>query len=146
MIVTLDTGILVRGTSRSNGAARRLLQRLAEDPSQVLALSPFILAEVGKALSYPNLQEFLRITPHEVHEHVAYLRRVARLVVPQLGIPVVLNDPEDEPVIYTAIGAGADVLCTLDRDFYAANVLRFCERYHLEVMDDVTLLARLSEP
>ena len=85
-----------------------------------------------------------KITPDEVHAHVAYLRRIARLVVPQVGLPVVLNDPNDDPIVYTAIGAGANVLCTKDKGFYAANVTRFCERYHLEIMDEIALLSRLD--
>ncbi len=143
MVVTLDTGILVRATARSNGPARRLVDGLAANSAHVLALSPFILGEVGKALSYPHLQEILRITPDEVHEHVAYLRRIARIIVPQIGIPVILNDPDDDPILYTAVGAGADVLCTKDRAFYAPNVARFCLGHGLEVMEDVALLSRL---
>ena len=40
-----------------------------------------------------------------------YLRRIARLVDVEIGMPVVLNDPNDDPMVYTAVGAGADVLC-----------------------------------
>jgi hypothetical protein len=47
VIVTLDTGILVGATNRASGPARRLLMLLAPDPSHVVALSPFILGEVG---------------------------------------------------------------------------------------------------
>ena len=69
---------------------------IASDPSHVLALSGFILAEVGKALSYPQMQTLLAITSDEIHDHVAYLRRVSRVVEPSLGIPVVLTDPQDD--------------------------------------------------
>ena len=144
MIVTLDTGILVRATSRSHGPARRLLQKLAANSAHVLALSPFIIGEVGKALSYPRLSETLRITPEDIHGHLTYLRRVCRLVEPGLGLPVVLSDPDDDPVVYTAVGSGANVLCTRDRDFYAPNVIAFCQRYAIDVMDDVQMLAKLD--
>jgi len=63
MIITLDTGILVRATTRSSGPARRLLQIIASNPSHILAISPFILGEVGKALAYSKLSQALRITP-----------------------------------------------------------------------------------
>ncbi len=106
-----------RSTSRSNGPARRLLGIIAENPSHLLVLSPYILGEVGKTLAYSKLQQILQITPEEIYEHVAYLRRIARVVEPELGGPVVLNDPKDDPVVYTAIAAGADVLCARDRDF-----------------------------
>jgi predicted nucleic acid-binding protein len=74
VILTLDTGILVRATARSNGPARRLLGRIADDASLVLAISPFILSEVGKVLAYSRMQEVLQITGQEIEEHVAYLR------------------------------------------------------------------------
>ena len=57
MIVTFDSSILVRATKRSNGPARRLIDILATHPDHVIALSPFILGEVGKVLSYPRMQE-----------------------------------------------------------------------------------------
>ena len=97
MIITVDTGILIRATARSNGPARRLLGLIAVDQSHVLAISPFILSEVGKALSYPHLQRLLNITPDEIHEHVAYLRSISRVVEPYVGLPVVLTDPKDDP-------------------------------------------------
>lgn len=90
------------------------------------------------------MQELLQITGAEIQEHVSYLRGVSRLVEPDLGIPVVLNDPNDDPVIYTAVGGGAEVLCVRDRHFYAPNVAAFCRRYKVEIMDEVQLLAKLD--
>jgi hypothetical protein len=85
-----------------------------------------------------------QITGEEIKEHIAYLLSVSRLVEPEVGMPVVLNDPNDDPVVYTAIGAGAGVLCARDRDFYAPNVIAFCQRYKLDIMDDIQLLGKLD--
>jgi putative PIN family toxin of toxin-antitoxin system len=125
VILTLDTAILVRATFRSHGPAGRLLAAIAANPAHVLALSPFIVGEVGKVLSYPRMTRLLHITPDEIEAHLAYLRTVARLVELPSGIPVVLTDPNDDPIVYTAVGAGANVLCTRDRNFYAPNVIAF---------------------
>jgi putative PIN family toxin of toxin-antitoxin system len=144
VIITIDTGILVRATLRSNGPARRLLHTIANSSTHQLALSPFILSEVGKVLAYSRMQKVLQITTEEIHAHVAYLRRIARIVDVEIGIPVVLNDPKDDPVVYTAVGAGADVLCARDRDFYARNVIGFCHRYKIDVMDEIRLLEKLQ--
>jgi hypothetical protein len=57
--------------------------------------------------------------------------------------PVVLADPADDPVVYTAISGGADVLCTLDRHFYAPQVMSFCGKHGIEIMSDVDLLQSL---
>ena len=140
MIVTLDTGILVRATVRSAGPARRLVQEIANDPTHTLVLSSFILGEVGRVLAYPRMSALLGLAPEEIHGHIAYLRHICRIVNAETGIPVVLNDPNDDPVVYTAIGGGANVLCSRDRAFYAPNVITFCRRYGIEVMDDIQLL------
>lgn len=144
MIIALDTGIHVRATPRSSGPARRLLQRIADDSSHVLAISPFILAEIGKVLCYPRMQSLLGVTPEEIHEHLAYLRSICRIVEPEVGFPVVLNDPDDDPIVYTAVAAGADVLCAVDRHFHAPNVVAFCQRYRIQIMTDLELLSRLT--
>jgi hypothetical protein len=49
----------------------------------------------------------------------------------------------DDPVLYTAVAAGADVLCVKDRDFYDPNVMAFCKRQDIELMDDIALLRLL---
>ncbi len=56
MIVTCDASILVRATKRSSGPARKLIDSLAGNPEHIIALSPFILGEVGRVLSYPRMQ------------------------------------------------------------------------------------------
>ncbi len=51
-----------------------------------------------------------------------------------------LSDPDDDPVVYTAVDGQADVLCTLDRDLFQPNVAAFCREKHIAVMTDVELL------
>ena len=143
MIVTFDSSILVRATKSSHGPARRLIDALAARPEHVIALSPFILGEVGKVLSYPRMQTLFALTANEIHSHVNFLRSVSRVVEPQMGLPVVLLDPNDDAVLYTAVAAGADVLCVRDRHFYDAHVLAFCAREDIRVMDELALLELL---
>ena len=69
-----------------------------------------------------------------------HVRSVSRVVEPVGGLPVVLSDPHDDPVLYTAVAAGADILCVKDRDFYEPHVVAFCKRQDIELMDDVALL------
>ena len=56
---------------------------------------------------------------------------------------MVLTDPNDDPVVYTAVAGRAEVLCTMDRDFYADQVISFCRQSGIEVMNDVELLKKL---
>ncbi|HUE04044.1 MAG TPA: putative toxin-antitoxin system toxin component, PIN family [Bryobacteraceae bacterium] len=143
MIVTFDATILVRASKRSDGPARKVVDALAANPEHVMALSSYILGEVGKVLSYPRMQALFRLTSDDIHDYVAFLRAVSRIVEPARGMPVVLSDPADDPVVYTAVAAGADVLCVKDRDFYDPNVVRFCASQDIRIMDDVALLELL---
>ena len=131
-------------TKRASGPARRLVDLVAGDPNHVIALSPFILGEVGKVLSYPRLQALYGLSPDEIHAHVQFLESIARIVEPAKGLPVVLSDPFDDPVIYTAVSASSDVLCTRDRHFFDPNVLSFCEANDIRVMDEIRLLESLA--
>jgi putative PIN family toxin of toxin-antitoxin system len=140
MIVTFDTSILVRATKRSNGPARRAVNQIAFNTGHSIALSPFILGEVGKVLSYPRMLDLYHLTSDEIHEHVEFLRSVSRIVEPTGGRPVVLSDPNDDPIVYTAVAAGADVLCVKDRDFYDPSVIAFCREEDIRIMDDIALL------
>ena len=95
-------------------------------------------------LSYSRLQTLLGITPEEVHAHVEYLRALSWVVEPVLGAPIVLNDPYDDPVVYTAVASGSNVLCALDKHFYQDNVIAYCASYGIRIMNDVELLGRLA--
>jgi predicted nucleic acid-binding protein len=116
---------------------------LALNPDHVIALSPFILGEVGKVLSYPRMQALYRLTGDDIHLHVDYLRSISRIIEPQAGLPVVLSDPNDDPIVYTAVAAAADVLCVRDRHFYDPAVVAFCGRHDIRIMDDLALLELL---
>jgi putative PIN family toxin of toxin-antitoxin system len=145
MIITFDAAILVRATARATGPARRALDLVIDDPRHTLALSRYILGEVGKTLAYSKMQTLYRLTGQEIHDFVEFLGSVAEIVEPAQGIPVVLADPADDPVIYTAVAAGSDILCTLDKAFTSPNVLEFCARQDIRVMDDVSLLRFLEK-
>ena len=121
MRVTPDTGILVRMNVRATGPARRLLEILLTGPHE-LVLSDFLLNETARVLRYPRLQSVYNLAESDISEHVGLLRARADVVSPIIQQPVVLVDPNDDPVIYTAVDGRADVLCAVDRDFYQPNV------------------------
>jgi putative PIN family toxin of toxin-antitoxin system len=142
MRVTLDSGILARGSASPTGPAARLITELAHY-GLPLVLSEFILDEVRKTLGYSRMQARYGLTAEEIEARVDHLRAVSEIVVPAIGPPIVLEDPKDDPVVYTAISGNADVLCTLDHHFYTARVLEVLGRYGVQVMTDVALLRRL---
>jgi len=142
MRVTPDTGILVRMNVRATGPARRLLDVILDGPHE-LVLSEFLLKETARVLRYPRMQAVYKLTENDISEHIELLRARSDLVDPVVHAPVVLADPNDDPVVYTAVAGGADVLCAMDRDFYSPQVISFCRGSGIEIMNDVELLKKL---
>jgi putative PIN family toxin of toxin-antitoxin system len=142
MRTVLDTNILVRANVKARGPARDLLLKIAYG-DHVIITSPFLLREVERALAYPRLQKLWRLSLLDIQEHVQFLVRISELVHPVIGAPVVLTDPNDDPVVYTAVYGKADVLCTLDRDFFEPEVVAFCRNCGISILNDVELLRRL---
>ena len=55
-----------------------------------------------------------------------------------------MRDPKDIAVLQTAILGNADVICTLDTDFYAADTQAFCAALGVQVCTDAELVSRLK--
>lgn len=144
MRVTVDTAVLVRMNVRAQGPARQLLSYFRESGA-TLVLSPFILDEVERVLSYPRMRALFKLNGEEIRAHIDELSAVAEIVTPAEGAPLVLSDPDDDPIVYTAIAGDADYLCTTDRHFYKPTVLSICSRYGIQVVHDVELLQILRE-
>jgi putative PIN family toxin of toxin-antitoxin system len=142
MRVTPDTGILVRMNAKATGSARRLLEIILCGPHE-LVLSEFLLDETARVLAYPRMQKLYQLTTAEIEDHTQALRASADIVTPVVYRPVVLTDPNDDPVIYTAVAGRADVLCALDRDFYSPEVVSFCHEHAITIMTDAELLGKL---
>lgn len=143
MRVTPDTGILVRMNAKATGPARRLFEIILAGPHE-LVLSEFLLEETARVLRYPRLQKLYKLAPEDISEHIDLLRARTDLVSPIVHKPIVLADPNDDPVVYTAVAGRSDVLCAVDRDFYAAEVVFFCRERGIEIMNDVELLEKLK--
>jgi len=91
------------------------------------------------------MQALYQLMEQDIENYIQFLQDSAELVTPVVRHPVVLRDPTDDPVIYTAVDGRVDVLCAMDRDFYAPEVLAFCQQRGIEIMNDVDLLQRLRE-
>ena len=66
------------------------------------------------------------------------------MVEPVIVRPLVLSDPADDPVLYTAADGEADVLCTGNvRHFATLEVQNFCVARGIRVLTDVAVLREL---
>jgi predicted nucleic acid-binding protein len=109
--------------------------------AHTLVLSRFIIDEVERVLLYPRIQSRLRITPTEAARFCGSLANAAHLVEPVVSAPVILSDPADDPVLYTAADGKADILCTANsRHFATLEARDFCLIHGIRVMTDVEAL------
>ena len=74
MRIVLDTNILVRANAKAKGPARELLQVIVNTPEHVLLLSPFLLMELERVLSYDRVRAVVRLSDLEIAEYLSYLR------------------------------------------------------------------------
>ncbi len=86
-----------------------------------------------------------KLTQEEISEYLRYLRAsvVSETVFPGPAPRVVPSDPDDDPVVHTAVIGRADVLCTLNRHFYNPSVLDYCRQRGVVITNDVDLLRLL---
>jgi len=54
-----------------------------------------------------------------------------------------VSDPDDDPILQTAILGRADILCTRDEAFRSELVEQVCTAHSIKILDDVTLLQEL---
>lgn len=144
MRIVLDTNVLVRATPGRTSAAREVLLLALRAP-HVLILSPFLLAELSRVLRYERVRGIHKLTEEEISNFVDDLQRNAFLVNVPMIAPnaVVPNDPDDDPIVATAIDGTAEVLCSLDRHLNHLNVIQYCQSHGVEILRDVELLKRL---
>ena len=142
MRIVLDTNILVRANAKAKGPARELLLLIVNSPEHVLLLSPFLLKELERVLEYDRVRVATKLNDEEVAEYLSYVRarEVSEIVFPGPAPRVVPSDADDDPVVHTAVVGRAEILCTLNRDFYHASVLEYCKERGVLVGRDVAIL------
>jgi putative PIN family toxin of toxin-antitoxin system len=142
MRIVLDTNILVRANAKAKGPPRELLLLIVNSPEHVLLLSPFILQELERVFEYDRVRAATKLTDLEVAEYLTYIRasEVSEMIFPGPAPRIVPSDPDADPVVHTAVVGRADILCTLNRDFYHASVLEYCRERGVLVGGDVAIL------
>jgi putative PIN family toxin of toxin-antitoxin system len=143
----LDTNILVRANPKTHPErlARDLLLKITSGPHGLI-LSEAILTEVRRVLTYPNVQARWPLTQAAIDQYLLFLEGVGEYVgVPPVSAAIV-RDPDDDPILRTAISGQADVLCTRDSAFRHRLVEEACRAHGIRVLDDITLMQELRGP
>ena len=145
MRVVLDTNVLARATPGRSSPAKQTLDLLLASP-HVLIASEFLLNELGRVLQYPRVRAIHGLDDQTVAAYVQALRDACLIVdLPAANVPVTA-DPNDDPIIATAIEGQADILCTWDRHLTAPAVRQHLAQLGIRVLRDTELLSELSLP
>lgn len=115
----IDTNVYISIVVFNSKRLGEMLNYICEN--HILVLSSYILDELKDVVKqkFPNktavideilfnLPFELEFTPHELPEHNYF----------------VINDKDDEPILYSAITAGVDILITGDNDFNIVEIER----------------------
>ena len=91
------------------------------------------------------MQALFGLSEEQIYEYVQFLKSVCVIVPcnPGTGRNFPIRDAADAPVLEAALTGEAEIICTLDSDFYTADIGEFCAVARIAVLDDVTLIDRL---
>lgn len=144
MRVVLDTNVLARALPGRNNAAEATLL-LVVQPPHALILSEFMLAELARILRYERVRRIHGLPDEQLDAFVDRLRQAAEIVdVPAAAADVVvLSDPDDDPIVATAVLGHAEALATWDRHLFQAQVIAYLLRYGVRVLRETELLTEL---
>lgn len=118
--------------------AGRLLQETIPGP-HILVISPYILSEIARVLAYPRLQARWQLKEKTIMEFVSRLADVVEIVLTTTPDRVVIADPDDDPIVQTAVLGGADFLCTRDAHVLEAAAVEYCAGRGIKITNDIDL-------
>ncbi|GEM_PF-319736 len=144
MRVVLDTNVLVRAVRGGTGPAAELLSMVMVPPHTFI-LSPFLLSELSRVLRYERMRKLHKLDDTQLDTYVQSLQTASLVVNPPAAAAasVVSADPDDDPVIATAVAGQAEALCTLDRHLRTQVVRAYCSAQGIQVLTDIELLQLL---
>jgi putative PIN family toxin of toxin-antitoxin system len=147
MRIVLDTNVLARGSPGSTGLAREIVDRSTRPP-HLLIFSAETLAELGRVMRYPRLRKLHGLSDAEIDGFVANLwLGAARETIVVVEMGGCTGEPNDDPIIHTAIAGAADVLCTRDRHILNdPAVIAHCASFGIRVLTDIDLIQMLRQP
>lgn len=109
MRIALDSSVLIAANISRAGICAELLEDLLLHHD--LVISEFILEEVNR-----KLVEKFRYSQRDANQVDSFLRRVGTIVVPADLPQDLCRDPEDVPVLGTAIAGRCGLLISVDHD------------------------------
>jgi putative PIN family toxin of toxin-antitoxin system len=112
--VLLDTNVLVSALLSDSSPPAEIVRRWEEGAFDVI-VSPALLSELERALAYPQVAKYLRLTPDKVDSFIRGYAASASLVEPQIYLYIIESDPGDNKVLECAAAGSADYIVSGDR-------------------------------
>jgi putative PIN family toxin of toxin-antitoxin system len=122
--------------------ARDLLRELLRQGWTIL-ISGEMLVELARVLRYPRLRVRYNLTEADLYDYVQFLRQACEFVAPDTSLAVPIRDAADIAVVQTAVAGEAELICTVDADFYEPAITRFLSQAGIKILDDVALMQML---
>ena len=144
MRIVLDTNVLARAVRGGTGPAAELLG-IVMVPPHTFILSPFLLSELSRVLRYERVRKLHKLDDAQLDAYVQSLQTAALVVNPPAGTStsVVVADPDDDPIVATAVAGQAEVLCTRDHHLQSPTVRAYCSGEGIQILTDIELLQQL---
>jgi putative PIN family toxin of toxin-antitoxin system len=114
--ILLDSSVLIAAIARP-GACTELVEEVARD--HTLIFSQYILDQVER-----KLREKFRLSRAEASTLVSGVRQQGQIVEPPPIHGDACRDPEDLPILGTAVGGAAALLVTVDKDLLSLGQFR----------------------
>lgn len=94
-------------------------------------------------LTYPRVQARWPLTGEAIDRYLVFLEAAGVLAELPEVFPAVVSDPDDDPILQTAIAGRADVLCSRDDAFDHDVVERVCTAHGIRILGDIALMREL---
>lgn len=111
----LDANVIISALIQPKGASGKILTSLVDANSFELIVSPAILAELRRALSYPKVRKYIKFSNQDLDLWVASLELIAQPVDGNIRVHAVAEDPDDNKYIEAAVEGLAQFVVTGDK-------------------------------
>ncbi len=122
MRLVLDANVLVSSLIKPDGIPGAILKEILFKNSHTLLLSEMIVDELRRVLRYPKIRKYISFSDGQLDFWVTSLEMIAHDVCPRFQYdPIVLEDPNDDTYIITAIEGKADCIISDDKHLLKLN-------------------------
>jgi len=110
----LDANVIISALIQPKGPSGQIVASLLEESSFELIVSPAILAEIRRSLTYPKVRKYIKVSDEDLALSVAALALIAQPVEGILRVKAVAEDPDDNKYIEAVLGGRAQFIVTGD--------------------------------